>query len=156
MAGQFKANVAACAALRAHYKPGLQAIPPVDSQRLLYKHPKHLTGSVNVESAMVTTLPNANLWDYGIGYEPAGRGAEVVHWVEVHPANDGEVKVMEAKLDWLVGWLRRNAPGLSEMERRFVWVSSGSTSLTPFAPARRRLAQRGLRIAGHAYSLDQL
>ncbi|MBM4019611.1 MAG: hypothetical protein FJ288_15040 [Planctomycetes bacterium] len=152
MPGQFEASVKACAALSQHYQVGLQALRQADKERIQVNG-RQLTGSVDVDSALAGTLPNAPRWDYGIGHRPRRNGAEAVHWVEVHPATDGEVKVIEAKLDWLANWAGAHAPALWAMKRRYVWVSSGNTHLTPTAPGLRRLAQRGVKNVGSRYTL---
>ena len=154
MPGRFEANVRACEVLGVHYRPGLQALRPRDARRIRVKHPRRLTGSLYLDSAFRGTLPEEPLWDYGIGYRHSGHEEESVHWVEVHPANDGEVAAVEAKLDWLKKWLRVSAPGVAAMRSRFVWISSGNTSLTPMAPGLRRLAEKGLRHVGGVYAID--
>ncbi|MCP4250111.1 MAG: hypothetical protein GY778_23970 [bacterium] len=113
-----------------------------------------LAGSVDVDSALAEALPNAPRWDYAIGYRPSSGTNEVVHWVEVHPATDGEVRKVEAKLRWLKEWMVENAAELAEMGRRFVWISSGKTRLTPTAPALRRLAQQGCHHVGKVYTVE--
>lgn len=90
----------------------------------------------------------------GIGHREGNSRVETAHGVEVHLATDGEVKLVEAKLLWLTGWLGQNAPKLHAMLRKYVWASSGKTLLTQTAPARRRLAQKGLIIAGSTYRID--
>ena len=75
--------------------------------------------------------------------------------LEVHPATDGEVRSVEAKLEWLKNWMDNNAAELTSMDRRFVWVSSGKTHLTPTAPGLRRLAQKGCRHVGSFYAIEQ-
>lgn len=153
MPGQFETNVRACGALSQHYGAGLQALRQADRQHIRVHGPRQLTGSVDVDSALAGTLPDDPRWDYGIGHRARGNGIETVHWVEVHPATDGEVKVIEAKLDWLVDWTRLNAAALSSMRRRYIWVSSGKTSLTPGAPSLKRLAQKGLVNVGSTHTI---
>lgn len=153
MPGQFETNVRACAALGQHYEVGLQALRNADRQHIRVKGPRQLTGSVDVDSALAGTLPNDPRWDYGIGHIARGNGIETVHWVEVHPATDGEVKVIEAKLVWLQNWTRLNASALSSMRRQYIWVSSGKTSFTPGAPSLKRLAQKGLVNVGSMYTV---
>lgn len=154
MPAEFETNVKACTPLNHHYRTGMRALRRPDRRRVSVTRPTQLTGSVDVDKALAHTLPNDPRWDYGIGCRPGRNGPEMVHWVEVHPATDGEAKVIEAKLDWLTGWLKNNAPALGAMPRRYVWVSSGKTALTPVAPARRRLAQKGLIVAGGSYRID--
>jgi hypothetical protein len=114
---------------------------------------RRLAGSVNVDSALSEALPAAPRWDYGIGYRPSKVHDETVHWVEVHQATDAEIRAMEAKLAWLQDWLVHAAPELARMDRRFIWVSSGRTRITPTAPGLRRLAKKGCRNVGRVYTI---
>ena len=154
MPGHFEANVKACAALSQHYRVGLKALRQADKRHIQVSEPKQLTGSVDVDSALAKALPNAPRWDYGIGHRAHGNGVETVHWVEVHPATDGEVNAIEAKLAWLMSWVAAHAPALSAMKRQYVWVSSSHTHLTPTAPGLKRLAQKGLRNVGRGYRIS--
>ncbi|MCA9155463.1 MAG: hypothetical protein KDA38_11780, partial [Planctomycetales bacterium] len=88
---------------------GLQAVRTADKRHLRISVPESLVGSVDVDSTLKTAFPNAPRWDYAIGYHCSNRKVEVVYWVEIHPASDGEIKVVLAKLEWLRGWLRENA-----------------------------------------------
>ncbi len=153
MSRTFRGAAAACPALRAHYRPGLQALKGADRRRVRGTEPNRLGGSVDLDAALRRDLPNARIWDYGIGYRSAGNGDDVVHWVEVHPATDRDVADVEAKLEWLKAWIQSNAPELARLDRRFVWVSSGRTQLSPTSPALRRLAQKGCRCAGGHYNI---
>lgn len=149
----FRAATEACAALRSHFRSGLQALEETDRKRLRARDTRRLTGSVNVESALADGLPNARRWDYGIGYQPSSAADDVVHWVEVHPATEGEVKAIEGKLEWLKEWIGANARALAAMDRRFVWVSSGKTRLAPTSPGLKRLAQKGCQHVGRVYEI---
>jgi hypothetical protein len=42
--------------------------------------------------------------------QPTSLNEWLVYWLEIHPASDGEVKVVLAKLEWLKNWLRTKAP----------------------------------------------
>lgn len=107
-----------------------------------------------MDSALAAVLPHAPRWDYGVGYRPSGNREDVMHWVEVHPATDGEVQAVVDKLEWLKKWLGRNTDTLAAMESRYVWVSSGSTRLSPASPGRKRLAQRGCVHVGKVYVIQ--
>lgn len=154
MSASFRAATQACAALRVHLKSGLQALRASDRRRLRARDSRRLAGSIDVDSALASALPNAPRWDYGVGYRPSNRASDVVHWVEVHPATQREVKAIEAKLEWLKKWIDVNATDLAALDRCFVWVSSGKTHLTPTSPALRRLAQKGCRHVGQVYEIQ--
>jgi hypothetical protein len=151
MPGAFEKNIKACKALAPHFKPGLQALKNADKQHLHVQHPRRLTGSVDVDAALETDLASEPRWDYAIGY--GGSEDETVHWVEVHPATDGQVRAVLAKLDWLRSWLKRHAAPLGAMKCRYIWVSSGTTAISPNAPARRMLAQKGLLLVGATHTI---
>lgn len=154
MRGEFRAAAEACSALRSHVRNGLQALRESDRAHVRARDGRRLAGSVDVDSALAEALPNSPRWDYGIGYRPSSKMDEVVHWVEVHPATDGEARKVEAKLEWLRDWMAENATELAGMDRRFVWVSSGRTRLTPTSPGLRRLAQKGCRHVGKVYTVE--
>lgn len=71
-----------------------------------------------------------------------------VYWVEIHTANDKEIKVVLDKLRWLRAWLKGDGVLLSRFERDFVWVSSGATSFTLSSPQLKQFAQLGLQHKG--------
>lgn len=152
MPGNFEKHVKACGAIAQHYCAGLQAMRDADKRHVKARQPHNLTGSVDVDTALKDTQANANRWDYGIGYKSTSR-IETVHWVEVHPATDGQAAVIQKKLDWLKEWVKENAPNLAALPRKYVWISSGKTKLTPTAPALRRLAQAGVVTAGSMYEI---
>jgi hypothetical protein len=69
--------------------------------------------------------------------------------VEVHDAgSDGNRREMDAKLTWLLGWLRTDAPAMGYKPRRFVWVASGPSSFGGNDPKLRALRNRGLEFVG--------
>ncbi|HEX4124538.1 MAG TPA: hypothetical protein VHY37_07405 [Tepidisphaeraceae bacterium] len=152
MPGAFERNVKACAILAPRFRAGLQAIENAERIHFAITESRRLNGSVNIDVALIAALPNEARWDYAIGYG-AGRN-EVVHWVEIHSATDGNVKVVLAKLAWLRAWLPTNAPALGAMRARYVWVSSGKIAISPNAPSRRILAQKGLLLSGRRYTIS--
>ena len=87
-------------------------------------------------------------WDYAAGHEPLNLGEQVVYLIEVHPAYDHEIKVVQEKLKTRNDWLRARAPVLRAMKAEFFRVSSGETSFTKRATQVRRLAREGLSFRG--------
>ena len=154
MRQEFRVAAQACSALGAHVRDGLQALRGSDRTHVRAKDTRRLAGSVAVEAALAKALPNSPLWDYGVGYRPSDNRNDVVHWVEVHPATDGEVRSVKAKLEWLIEWMTENAAELAKMDRRFVWVSSGRTHFSPTSPGLKRLAQKGCRHVGKVYTIE--
>jgi hypothetical protein len=153
MERSFCASAAACQALSNHLRQGLQALQRRDRERVRARYARRIVGSVSLDNALAESHPNEPRWDYGVGYQPTKNGDDVVHWIEVHPATDAEIRFVQAKLAWLKAFLSRNALALAALERRFVWVSSGKTRLTPTAPALRRLAEEGCRHVGRVYQI---
>ena len=149
----FASAIAACRTIANHYRHGLQAVPKRDRRRLQVAHPRRVAGSIALDDALRPSLPTSPRWDYGVGYIRSG-GMQFVHWIEVHPGTQGEIKSMEAKLRWLRSWLASEATHLEQLPRCFVWVSSGRTSLSPQAPGRKQLAQLGLIHVGGSYTIE--
>lgn len=154
MPRSFRAAANASQALRQHVKSGLHALRRTDRTRVRARQPRRITGSLSLDEALAGTHPNSPRWDYGVGYRPSKNAEDVVHWIEIHPATDGEVESVETKLIWLKQWIRDEAPVLGRMECRFIWVSSGRTCLTPTSPALRRLAAKGCLHVGATYRIE--
>lgn len=154
MRQRFRAAAEACSAIRSDVRSGLQALRKSDREHVRARDSRRLSGSIDADSALAGVLPNAPRWDYGIGYTPSSNTDDVVHWVEVHPAMDGEVRKVEAKLEWLKNWMANNATDLAGMSKRFVWVSSGRTRFTPTSPGLKRLAQKGCYFVGRVYTIE--
>jgi hypothetical protein len=128
------------------YYDGLQALSKTDRARLDV-HPKvKLTGSIDLDAALQDTHPNDPRWDYAIARRPPN--GELIHWVEVHPATDAEIKTVLAKFEWLQGWLRTQGKALVKFESEFIWISSGKTAFSPISHQRRKMSERGLRHVG--------
>ncbi len=154
MSGEFARAVRASKALKGHMKPGLQALKAPDKARIQSSDARRLSGSIDIDSSLQADFPTEPRWDYAVGHAPSPREADTAHWIEVHPCTDGEVKVIEAKVRWLRRWLKEGAPTLAALRATFVWVSSGSTGLSPRAPARRKLAQLSVVVAGSRYTVN--
>jgi hypothetical protein len=120
---------------------------------------RRFVGSLELDSALRATYPNANRWDYGVGFAQS-RLKEVALWIEIHPASEGEVDVMISKLNWLKGWLRGSAPALNRLTQRtdgsraFYWVASAGVSMTPKSRKAKLLQQAGLDLPRRRWHLD--
>lgn len=128
------------------WQSGLQALKEVDRNRLEVANTRHLNGSVDIDTALLHVCPTDPRWDYAVAYRQSPE--EMVYWIEVHPATQGEIEVLLRKLEWLKRWLRSNASQLDRFRREFIWVSSDRTSFTQSSPQARRLAAAGLRSVG--------
>lgn len=127
--------------------PGLQALVAIDRGRISIKNTASIQGSVNIDDTLRLKFPQSNRWDYAIGQKQPAIGL-IVYWVEVHPASTGEVKVVLAKLDWLLDWLKMSKSPLNRISREFIWISSGKTKLSPRSPEVKKLATRGVQVVG--------
>lgn len=134
------------------YRPGLQAMEKEHRARIACPDTRSLTGSINLDRAMAVAAPNAPRWDCGVGMKTRTQSEKVI-WIEVHPASSNHIDGILAKLDWLRGWLRTDAPRLEAMPAEFVWIASGRVSLPPHSQQRRKIASRGLRFGGERYTL---
>lgn len=138
---RFQEAVQATPDVAGAYRPGLQALRAMDRDRVSAAKPRSLAGSVDLDGALQAAKPDDPRWDYGIGAKSAGEA--MVFWVEVHPATEGEIDVVLAKLTWLKQWLQDSAVALNGFPREFVWISSGRAAITQKSPKLRRLALAG-------------
>jgi hypothetical protein len=134
--------------LRNAWKVGLGALRAQDKPHIEADDTRQLGGSVDVDAALQQREPHAYRWDFAIAYRHTNRSKECVYWVEIHTANEKEVKVVLKKLSWLKSWLAHDGELLAPFERDFIWVSSGPTSFTADSPQVKRLAQQGLQHKG--------
>lgn len=137
----FRDAVRATPDIAGAYRPGLRALRAMDRDRVSATRPRNLTGSVDLDAALRANRPDDPRWDYGIGAHLAG--VAMVFWVEVHPATEGEIDAVLAKLAWLKQWLRDSAEALNGFPREFVWISSGRAAITQKSPKLKRLALAG-------------
>lgn len=111
-------------------KKGLTAIKRGEGKgRIVAEDSKQVLGSVDIDDAYLKTAPDANRWDYVIGYN---RSENVVaYFVEVHSATTGEVSKVEKKLKWLVEEFLRNKNNtkLAKLSREIHWVASGKVAI---------------------------
>ncbi len=144
----FLSDCNAIAELAGASKLGLQALNAQDAAHLHKRPASVLTTSIDIDSALRPSQPNAARWDYGVGERRNQR--EIVHWIEVHPASgDANITQMSHKLQWLRGWLRGKA--LADIDRRVVWVASGKCAFNARDPRLKALASAGLHFAGGHY-----
>jgi hypothetical protein len=110
----FKDAVGKTLHLENAWKPGLGALRAKDRPHILPEETRLLRGSVDVDSALQKHDPNANRWDFAIAYKHSNRDRDSVYWVEIHTANDKEVKVVLNKLRWLRTWLGNDGKYLAQ------------------------------------------
>jgi len=141
--------------LNGAWQAGFRALKEIDRNRIETAVTRRLKGSVFVEGCLTRHYSGEKQWDYAVGFDPAGFYGEVIYWIEVHPANDGEINVMLEKLQFLRRWLREHGQKLDSLPRAFIWVSSGKTSFTLTAPQQKRFALLGLQHAGRFFKIPE-
>jgi len=141
--------------LNGKWEKGLQALRPEDKPYIKAADTRAITGSVDVDTALVRVDPNANRWDFAIGYQHEDRDSECLYWVELHTARNSQVDVVLRKLRWLLRWLAGDGKALDKFERDFVWVSSGRTDFTLNGPQRRAFADLALRQTGGSLQIPK-
>jgi hypothetical protein len=142
----FKESVEAIPVVAKEYEAGIKALSSTHRKQISVRDPRRLTGSLNLDAALEESEPGARRWDYAVGIR---YDAEQIYWIEVHPGDDGEIRVMREKYDWLRGWLAGDGAPLNTFPRQFVWISSGRTTFTPTSPALKSLAAVGVVHKGH-------
>jgi hypothetical protein len=149
----FKKAVVKTPNLRNSWKPGLQALRAEDRPHIKADDTRRLSGSADVDTALQGLEPNANRWDFAIGYRHTNRIDEFIYWVETHTGSDNQIKVVLKKLAWLKGWLKAGGKNLAPFECDFLWVSSGHTFFTNGSKQVKELAQKGLIYSGSRLSI---
>jgi len=144
----FKTAVERTPNLANAWQAGLQALRAEDRPHVIVEDTRMLRGSVDVDGALARHQPNANRWDFAIGYQHSDRTCEVIYWAEMHTANDSQIEKVIAKAKWLRDWLRVEGRLLAEFECDIVWVSSGPTTFTGHSPRAKQMAAAGLRHVG--------
>jgi hypothetical protein len=130
------------------WRPGLQALRAEDKPHVKPQDPRRLRGSADIDTALQPKEPNANRWDFAIGYQHKTHQGEFIYWVETHTGSDDQIRVVLRKLEWLKAWLRQDGQRLARFARDFVWVSSGYTLFTKGSAQVKTLAQKGLIYSG--------
>lgn len=149
----FKEEVARTPGIETAYRKGLQALSEADRNRLSVEEPKSITGSVDIDSALRSFFPQEPRWDYVVAVS-IGKRQVRLEWIEVHPATTtANIEEVYAKHDWLRRWLNGDGRKLDCFSRNFVWISTGKTTFHAGAPQLRRLAARGLRLAGRHHRI---
>lgn len=123
------------------YHRGLSALSGAYSKYVKPSNSRMIDGSVDIDTCTKEKYPAANRWDYVISYN--GKA----YFLEVHPATQGSVKEMEAKLKWLKDWLMNKAKVLDTYpsgKPRFTWVHSGKCGLSKTSAEFRKAAMLGL------------
>jgi hypothetical protein len=147
----FKKAVTSVPELTNSFCDGLQALLPKDAARMTPSDPRKIAGSVDLDHSLVKF--SGKRWDYAVGYERSAK-SYCIYWIEIHPGNSGEIAEVIGKLESLMSWLKNAGAALDTRPRRFVWISSGKTSLTLSAPQQKKFTKLGLEHCGRHLRLS--
>ncbi|MEE8453044.1 MAG: hypothetical protein V3R99_14055 [Thermoguttaceae bacterium] len=131
-------------------KNGLAAVKRGEGKgRIRASDSEQVLGSADIDGDCCRAAPNANRWDYVIGYNRSGN--VVAYFVEVHSAVTSEVSRIEKKLQWLVEEFlpNENNVKLAALPREIHWVASGKVKILKhtrqYRFLRTTLRKKGLR-----------
>jgi hypothetical protein len=121
------------------YQVGLRGFGKY-SDKVELKENKLCGGSLDIDVCTKNKYPRENRWDHALDYD--GK----TYFVEVHPANTGDVKTVIKKLEWLKTWLNEEAPEINKLRANnpYRWVQSGKFAISPNTPQYKEAAQNGI------------
>lgn len=143
----FKEAVEATPEISNCYQAGLTALGN-NSQKITLGNNRDCSGSVFIDRCTEANRGPEPRWDYVFSYRN-----EAI-FVEVHPAETGEVNAVLAKLRWLKSWLRDHAPLLEvqkSKEHPYYWIASKSVHVLKGTPQYNRAAQERLLPVSHLH-----
>lgn len=144
----FREAVEAVPSVADAYAVGLRGLTDAHRRLVDCKDPRRLTGSIDLDAALVADYPNDPRWDYGIGLRDGSREHAV--WIEVHGAQTSKVREVIRKLQWLKRWLAGDGEPLGRLtdgtgpNPSFVWLASGRMSLPHTTRHAKLAAQHGV------------
>lgn len=143
----FQKAVLATPDVSAGYSKGLQAMKS-NSSTVKFSDTRKLQGSVDIDDSTKNLYPHDARWDYAIGYN------DKAYFVEVHPANTGNVAEMLHKSIWLEEWLKKKAVELAEIrEDNLYWIPSGRVAILKSSPQYRKMALHKLVLVSNPFML---
>ena len=130
---------------------GKQAMENRHRQQIKEGGGTRVVGSVDLDGHFQRTEPEANRWDYAVGFR---RSKEFAVWIEAHPASSPQdVGLVIRKLGWLKGKLRKSGfRGLARLTElapaasRYCWLYQGSCRFRAGGKEQRVLAKHGMRL----------
>ncbi len=120
------------------YQSGLGAIKNNERDKFSFRNTRLIEGSVDIDSCTMSKYPQDSRWDYVIGY---GNSA---HFVEIHPAQTGNVEEVRQKIIWLKDWLKAHGSQLFAHSPKFYWIASGKVAIRKGSPQEKKLNALGL------------
>lgn len=117
----FRQAVESAPGLEGGYRLGLGALKREHRAKVHCPEPRRLCGSVDLDGNLKKQMPNDPRWDYGICHVGI-EGEQTVYWVEVHGANEKDIRQMSLKLGWLKRYLSQ-ARSFERFPQEFVWIA---------------------------------
>lgn len=136
----FKKAVEATPDITNCYQPGLSALGKY-SKKIKASQTSKIDGSVDIDTCTSKKYPQANRWDYAVGYNSEA------YFIEVHSAITSEVHTMVKKLEWLKHWLNTHAVELNKLKaqkKTFVWIQSDKFDIPKHTPQFRLAVSKGI------------
>lgn len=123
------------------FQSGLQALGKY-SLKIIPEDSSKCAGSLDIDACTQSLYPDENRWDYALSYDSK------VYFVEVHPAETGEISTVLRKLQWLKDWLSHKAPEIYKLKANapYFWIQSGRCNITMTSVQGKKLAKLGIRI----------
>ncbi len=129
--------------VKGYHMPGKQAILKGEKDKVDIHDNSKCGGSLFIDDSLIKQkkYPNDNRWDYAIDYNGE------VYFFEIHTANSGEVSTVIKKLDWLINWLKTQAPEISKLKatKPYYWIQSGGYNIPINSKYERAASQRGIK-----------
>lgn len=110
-----------------------------------------IVDSLDLDAATRGSFAQANRWDYLLG---TSHGELPLIALEVHPANTGEARVIIEKKRAAEALLRSRLKPAVRV-RRWFWVASGGTRISPNTPQAKLLEANGVRLVGNHLDLER-
>lgn len=109
--------------LKGCYQSGLQALGS-NSLSIQVENTRLCEGSIDLDNCLKEIYPSENRWDYVVGYENKS------YFIEVHPADTSDVKVIIKKAEWLKKLLDNEAEKLKVISHQiFYWIATSGVKL---------------------------
>ncbi|WP_448529522.1 hypothetical protein [Raineya sp.] len=119
----FKDIVQKIEVLKNCYQNGLQALGN-HSVSIQVENTRLCEGSIDLDNCLKEIYPSENRWDYVVGYENKS------YFIEVHPADTSDVKVIIKKAEWLKKLLDNEAKNLKAISHQvFYWIATSGVKL---------------------------
>lgn len=103
--------------------------------------------SVDIDTSMRGEYPEVERWDYGICY---GKSDRKIAFVEVHPAESGEVEKLLGKQRWLKDLL----VGIHVRPSTWFWMATRKSKILPQSRYMRQLQSARIQLVKGELVLD--